>query len=425
METHLSIFRPYERDAKHEDQLTRAALIVMNLIPLAHEAFLRLAGCPPLSTLPQPRFDMQTGNLIPLSAESEDINEITELVSVFLAPHDNLAVAEPNLASERKARYDGIIQYGPQLLVIIESKLYANADDLQSREINTGGLRAQTATRPVIRWQDLLDQWSNLLDLNILGHAERGVLDDFFTNAEAHFADLLPYTDLKRCRDHPGRQVRRLRSILEEATGTAAEVRDTFGHAGVKFEKHQAVAFDRASLYIRNNDVILSAWPAELAPQYTRVYSDRTRVENLIALTDNPDWHIAPNFHLSYWRASPPRRWYPGRHLPGPTYLRQWVNDFHDHKAGRRPSQDLTDPDFRTWLVERGYATTDELTSLDQWTANLPMDHFDIRPSTQITRTWPLPHAVARDTAGQFVNDVRTAISELLAALNEPPLQAG
>lgn len=60
MEHHLSIFRPYERDAKHEDQLTRAALIVMKLMPLAHEAFLSLSKCEPVSALPRPRFEMQT-----------------------------------------------------------------------------------------------------------------------------------------------------------------------------------------------------------------------------------------------------------------------------------------------------------------------------------------------------------------------------
>jgi hypothetical protein len=64
VEHHLSIFRPYERDAKHEDQLTRAALIVLKLVPLAHEAFLGLAGCERLSALPRPHFAIQTEKLV-------------------------------------------------------------------------------------------------------------------------------------------------------------------------------------------------------------------------------------------------------------------------------------------------------------------------------------------------------------------------
>jgi hypothetical protein len=200
VQQHLSIFRPYARDAKHEDQLTRAALIVLKLVPLAHEAFLGLTGCERLSGLPAPRFDMQTEKLVPLGTEAEDPEEVAELVSVFLGPHENLAdTQEPNLSSERRARYDGVIQYGSSLLVVIESKLYANASEQQSLDINTGGL-AHTKKRWVpVRWQELLDRWWNLTELGLLGPAEAEVLNDFFDNAEENFGDLLPYTDLERC----------------------------------------------------------------------------------------------------------------------------------------------------------------------------------------------------------------------------------
>ena len=97
MEHHLSIFRPYDRAAKHEDQLTRAALIVLKLVPLAHEAFLALAKCKSLSALPRPRFDMQTGKLVPLGTEVEE-QEVSELVSVFLGPHEDLT-ARPGLGT--------------------------------------------------------------------------------------------------------------------------------------------------------------------------------------------------------------------------------------------------------------------------------------------------------------------------------------
>jgi hypothetical protein len=83
----------------YEDQLTRAALIVLKLVPLAHEAFLGLTGCERLSGLPAPRFDMQTEKLVPLGTEAED-QEVAEIVSVFLGPHENLI--------ESKNRFRGI-----------------------------------------------------------------------------------------------------------------------------------------------------------------------------------------------------------------------------------------------------------------------------------------------------------------------------
>ena len=423
MEQHLSIFRPYARDAKHEDQLTRAALIVLKLVPLAHEAFLGLCGCERLSALPSPRFDMQTEKLVPLGTEAEDPEEVAELVSVFLGPHENLETQEPNLASERRARYDGVVQYGSRLLVVIESKLYANASDQQSLDINTKGLAPKKKRRVPVRWQELLDRWWNLMELRVLGPAEAEVLNDFFDNAEENFGDLLPYTDLERCGDNRGRRLRRLRTILEKATGFSAEVRDVLGHAGVKFPGNQVVAFDRVSLYIKGGDVVLSAWPAELAPQYKRVYSHPERAEALIALTDDPAWQVDANFYLAYWQASGPQRWYPARHLPGPVYVRQWVKDFHDHRAGRRPREDVNDPKFRHWLVESKYASPDEMGSLDEWANKLPMDHFDIRPSIQVTRSWQFTDAAGRDSTGQFTTEVHDAINQILAALDEPQLE--
>ena len=426
MEHHLSIFRPYERDAKHEDQLTRAALIVLKLVPLAHEAFLGLAGCEPLSALPRrPHFEMQTEKLVTPDPEAED-PEVAELVSVFLAPHENLVeTQEPNLASERRARYDGVIQYGSRLLVVIESKLYANASDQQSLDINTKGLAPKKDRRILVRWQELLDRWSNLMELGVLGPAEAEVLDDFFKNAEENFGDLLPYTDLERCGDHQGRLLRRLRSILEKATGLQPEINVSSGHVGVKFPDKKVVAFDRVSLYIEGGNVVLSAWPAELAPQYKRVFSDPKRAEALIALTADPAWQVKPNFHLAYWRAHGRQRWYAVKvkQLPGPVYLRQWIEDFHDKRAGRRPREDVNDPGFRQWLVERSYASESEMESLDEWANKLPMDHFDVRPSIQVTRSWQLTDAVARDSTGQFTTEVHDAINQVLAALGEKQLE--
>ena len=41
---HLSVFLPYDRPPQHEDQLTRAAMIVMRAVPLARDALLARLG---------------------------------------------------------------------------------------------------------------------------------------------------------------------------------------------------------------------------------------------------------------------------------------------------------------------------------------------------------------------------------------------
>src|SRR4051812_47570139 len=117
MNPHLSVFWPYRRDASHEDDLTRAAMILLKLVPLAHDAFLRLAKCSGLAELPSARLDMQTGRLVAPDGQAEETEHVDELVSVFLAPHESVARGDVDVDSARQARYDGVIQYGPRLLV--------------------------------------------------------------------------------------------------------------------------------------------------------------------------------------------------------------------------------------------------------------------------------------------------------------------
>ena len=54
MDRHLNVFLPYEREPYHEDQLTRAAMIVMRAVPLARDALLARIGALPSVRLPEP-----------------------------------------------------------------------------------------------------------------------------------------------------------------------------------------------------------------------------------------------------------------------------------------------------------------------------------------------------------------------------------
>jgi hypothetical protein len=100
--------------------------------------------------------------------------------------------------------------------------------------------------------------------------------------------------------------------------------------------------------------------------------------------------------------------------------VRQWVDDFDDGWAAARGREKIQDASFRQWLVERGYADDDDLTTLDgwlnQWSPNI---QFLIRPSVRIMRSWQLTDAVSLDGKGWFVAEVRDAISQVLAALGE------
>ena len=61
MDRHLNVFLPYDRPPHYEDQLTRAAMIVMRAVPLARDALLARIGALPSARLPELGLDMQMG----------------------------------------------------------------------------------------------------------------------------------------------------------------------------------------------------------------------------------------------------------------------------------------------------------------------------------------------------------------------------
>lgn len=419
IDQHLSIFRPYNRDPWHEDQLTRAALIVMRLVPLAHEAFLGLVGKGRLSTLPSPEFDMQTEDLVP-PATDDGSQEVEEFVSVLLSPDENFKRPATVEVSARRARYDGVIQYGPKLLVAIESKLVEGVGDEQATEINPKNLKWGSTKLILVKWHDLLDQWWNLAELGILNPTEAAVLADFFDFSETNFGDLLPFTDLGRTRANTKRQVRRLCLLFEYATGIDAKASNR--RATIKFPG-QLTAMDRAGLWVEADAVHLAVWPAELSLQYKHVYGDAGIVSDLIALAAEPGWHLNPNFHLGYRFSQPGQRWYPTPHIEGTEYVQRWQEDLTAGRAGGR-THDQIDSQFRQWITQNGYASNDDLPSLDLWLDEHPNIKIHVRPGVEVLRTWPLSEAVDLDRKKQFASEVRKAVDRILTALHEPKLES-
>ncbi len=420
MNPHLSVFKPYDRDASHEDQLTRAALIIMKHVPLAQVAFLELVGENDFSALPTPRFNMQTGRLLATSNFDEDGEiQITRLVSVFLSPKDQSPPADVDVNSTRQPRYDGVIQYGMDRIFVIESKLFEATSAWQSLKLNTEGIVLEDAEHRYVRWNDLLDRWWNLTELDVLAPVESSLLTDFFDYAETHFSWLLPFTDLARCGNHRQRRSRRLRSVLSEATGL--EAAESERGACVKFPGKRVTSTQRVALEVCGDVLELRTWPAELKEQAEHLYKNPARVEALIRLLGQEGWVLRPNFHVSFFNAPGPARWYTDCTVSPEQYLRQWIEDAPEIGGCRRTK--LEDPSFWDWLRQRGYASPEDRHGLkDLLDSNPTRQSFHIRPSIAVVKRWPMEEAKSLDKRGALCPAVRAAVDTVLGALEEPSL---
>jgi hypothetical protein len=72
------------------------------------------------------------------------------------------------------------------------------------------------------------------------------------------------------------------------------------------------------------------------------------------------------------------------------------------------------------WLRERQYAGAEDDQQIDAFLKRLGRRPAHLRPGIKVERIWPWPHAVDLDERGALASEVRTAIAELLTALDEP-----
>jgi hypothetical protein len=153
----LNFFSPFEQlPPNHENQLTRALLVVLQLSPMAHAVWLRLiAPDRELQRLPPAEFNTQHRAL----QQADDLVEPVELISVFVAPERALSEDALVTESDRGQVLDATIDYGGELLVVVENKMSPD-DDWQARQINTTGAKVKIAPGQEavgVLWRDLLE----------------------------------------------------------------------------------------------------------------------------------------------------------------------------------------------------------------------------------------------------------------------------
>jgi hypothetical protein len=410
----LNIFLPFRRlEPNHENQLTRALLVVLRLSPIAHTAWLRLiAPDRRIEQLPPASFDTQVRAVRHASADDDP----AELVSVFLTPEEPLPGDRVVTESDRGQVLDAVIDYGGELLVVVENKV-ADDNDLQARHLNVTGAKVRIAPGQeavVVLWRDVLEALHRLRERDLLGGAEAAMLDDFLTYVENNFPLLGPFRTLRLARGSRSRQHRRLRKVLVDATGTEALL-STHG----PYATTAAGETIGANAYLAVPDdegrVELSLYPADTLSQARALYSCPAEVERLLALADEPDWEISPNFHFGHFQ-----RGYCWTTTTRGTreYVELWRQRIDEEGEIPRKRWD----DYWRWLEAERIATPDDRDEFDLHFTQTQRQKASPRPGLRLARAWPLADAETLDSRNALADAVRAALDQALTASGEPLL---
>jgi hypothetical protein len=424
---HLNVFEPYrELSRGHEDQLTRAAMIVLRLVPLAREALLAAIDEPSQSQLPDCIVDMQATNLVDASEENLAAGEVQRgrLVSVFLTPDtEPFELAEEVTDTEDNQRFDGVLRFDPDLVVVLESKVcrrWARRNGHRVAELNLGGTRFAERRTSVLRWHDLLESWWRLVELGVLGPAERAIVKDILSYAHQDFGQLLPFGTLRRVGGDPVRRKWRLRSLLREATGIVPE---RAGLVHVRLDVALGVAsLQRAALDIEEERLTLHVWPGELKAQAEQLYAGG-RAEKLCELLDRDGpgaWQVKPQPLLGFRNAPVRTRVYLTCTLDPAEYARRWQGEDWKQVGAHHRNHIL--PDLWPWLLERGYAAASDRARMDPFLHALGRRFAHLRPSIHVARSWDWNEAERLDDEGLLAGEIHDALNLVLDLLGEPQL---
>jgi hypothetical protein len=348
---------------------------------------------------------------------------LQDLVSVFLSPDVGLDLSSGEIQErDGEQRLDGVLRFGGELAVAIESKVVGLAATGQAGQLRMRGVEVNRSRIVSLGWHELLEDWWALLERGMLAPAERVLMEDLFGFAEDHFPGLLPFTTLGRAGEHELRRQRRLVALLRAAAGLEDVTGEMHSWAAATLMLDRALgtkSTQRVTLRYEPGHLLLQSYPAELKPQAEAFYkTDRAQRLLDLAAREHDRWRIQPNLQLAFRFATVPQRLFTRTCLEADEYVRRWSGE--DFSQVGAHHHDQVRSHLWPWLCEHGYASPDQDQQLEEFLDRLGHRDAHLRPGIQIERSWPWAQAVDLDEQGRLAQEVRAALTDLLTALNEP-----
>lgn len=303
----LNYFHPYDsKTGCHEDQLTRAYLVLLKHSSHALFTFINYARCNQkisgdeksisiIDLLDQDwRFETQKGN------PEIDTNY---LISVLITD-ERLKTPGSNIeASERNARYDGVITFGKSLTIIIENKPHSSnvwPDQLKPSRKNLAD--AKVHRHPIdLEWKEIIKQLNHLLHLPTIAGCEKIMIEDFLSFVDDNFPFLNPFDSLHQCKKNPELLDRRINNLLKSLLQDERdESKIGYHRGGGYFIQTPYPQIGRICLSHNEQDddlvLTLGLYFGDTQRAAIAFYKSDPNISHL----QGTKWDAGPNFHIAY-----------------------------------------------------------------------------------------------------------------------------
>ena len=420
----LNYFNPYQdKGAWHEDQLTRAFLVVVRMVPLALAGFLDLIRDQQVvrgSELKLPASTELLTSDVEIETQKNSISQTTgRLISIMMTDED-WKPEKDVVASDRGARYDGVLSFDPSWIVVIENK--PSSQNIWEEQVHPNvpeGCEIEIdKVAVVLQWRNVILRLTALIAADILHGAERMIVDDFLQFVDEHFSRLNPYGTFGKCRNSVLLLERRCGSILEAVAPGRVAWGSQWGTNYILLNQPAPAKICWMCPDADGSRIEAAIYPGDTMSQARALFAHlhRQGIDRLLALRDR-GWDIVPNFHYGFIRSGF------GHGVKTRLSIEEYIRYWMEHST-EIVQVSLLEQTFAKALQEFvGSGMMDE-NDVGRVVAALPSPtakNFNVIPGLALTFEWPLSKAVEIDRHGGMVEEFKRTANEALVACGCEP----
>ena len=427
---HLNYFEPYESKTEgHEDQLTRAFLIVLRYSPSALFMFYDAAHRSCLSIAKEKKVEVRLPSIssldltsITFETQKSDLKGMlaNQVLSV-LVTDEQFKFEGQVQKSTRGARYDGIIGFSDSLLLLVENKpnsfnvwqeqLSPNLEAISS-EVDLINVPA------IIEWKEIIKNLNSLVLFESVSGAEKAIISDFLDFVDKHFAYLNPYDNLSLCKNDHNLILRRIGNILLDISQNEEDVRY---HRSWTYcvetglDEIRLVGIEIHHVDDDDYKLQLSLYYGDTQNQARSFYQSKISYD-LIDTLLNEGWELRPDFHISFiqkhlvWFSTPPGH--------EKKYYEYWVNNAEQIR--QYPKKDLNGYLAELESLDVIEIGNEQRRDIKEKVSRTDRKVINICPGLGLFFSYSSNTARELDSGNELADEFKTRIRQGLGILHKP-----
>lgn len=417
--SHLNVFLPYEaKPLDHEDQLTRAFLVLVRSVKLVEAAFLELVATAMadarIEIRPAP-LTQQPGGLdsvetqVSSSTKARLATESVRLVSIIITD-EKLDTKHRVERSERAAIYDGFLKFRPDWVFVVENK--PNHTNVWIEQLSSA-FNENYEIEPipiVLTWTEIITRLSLLVNNALVQDTARILVEDFLAYVAGVFPELNPYDRLRLCRGNAYLLERRCVKIMELTRLGPVEYHRGWHHS-IRLDHKPGVK--EVALYPESGAsgawaIVLGVHPGDTMSQARALYASVEAVK--VASLTAKGWSVQPNFHVAYRSSN--LRWAETR-LDVAAYVRYWTRRVAQHELRQIPRDEWGR--YFEALEKDGVVTSVDVSAIQDYLQPTRIPTLNVCPGLSFRFTWDGDEAVVIDDRSQdsFAQELAVKVEEV------------